>query len=303
MSPECPPPGRVTLSEVPETSEQALVLALYLGLAAPDDDKAQAAGILAEESAVGHRRVDRRALQSRRARAVRGRGAVAHRPPGVNRQTGRPGQAERGRVAAPSNPSRERGTGSSTAAASSPQAYSTACLPARDPATGRAGRASASVTTSNPATPERGWGSPLTTRDSRRVCHAPEYPGRFFHYSFSGCGSSLNHSTTGSAPAPKRGRVSSPLSRSIAAAWIERAWTSSPTHVIVAVTAGPVASPVDSFETPEKAAATRATPPPTRAASKVVGQARSKKADDDPGHLGDDQTQREREQDSGPGKE
>ena len=56
MSPECPPPGRVTLSEVPETSEQALVLALYLGLAAPDDDKAQAAGILAEESAVGHRR-------------------------------------------------------------------------------------------------------------------------------------------------------------------------------------------------------------------------------------------------------
>ena len=179
MSPECPPPGRVTLSEVPETSEQALVLALYLGLAAPDDDKAQAAGILAEESAVGHRRVDRRALQSRRARAVRGRGAVAHRPPGVNRQTGRPGQAERGRVAAPSNPSRERGTGSSTAAASSPQAYSTACLPARDPATGRAGRASASVTTSNPATPERGWGSPLTTRDSRRVCHAPEYPGRF----------------------------------------------------------------------------------------------------------------------------
>jgi len=90
------PPRRVTLSEVPETPGQALVLALYLGLAAPDDDKAQAAGTLAEELAVGHRRVHRRALQSRRARAVRGRGAVAPRPPGVSRQTGRPGQAERG---------------------------------------------------------------------------------------------------------------------------------------------------------------------------------------------------------------
>ena len=43
---------------------------------------------------------------------------------------------------------------------------------------------------------------------------------------------------------------------------------------------------LDSFETPEKAPATRATPPPTRVASKVVGQARSRKADDDPGHLG-----------------
>jgi hypothetical protein len=37
----------------PQTQEQALTRALYLGLTAPDDKKAQAAAMLAEEFAVG----------------------------------------------------------------------------------------------------------------------------------------------------------------------------------------------------------------------------------------------------------
>jgi len=40
-------------------------------------------------------------------------------------------------------------------------------------------------------------------------------------------------------PGPKRNLVSSPLIVSIAAACVERAWTSNPTHVIVPVMAGP----------------------------------------------------------------
>lgn len=37
----------------PETQEQALTLALYLCLCAPDDDKAKAAGMLADNLALG----------------------------------------------------------------------------------------------------------------------------------------------------------------------------------------------------------------------------------------------------------
>jgi hypothetical protein len=38
---------------VPETPEQALTLALYLRLTAPDDRKAPAAGIVADELSLG----------------------------------------------------------------------------------------------------------------------------------------------------------------------------------------------------------------------------------------------------------
>ncbi len=37
----------------PETQEQALTLALYLGLIAPDDGKAETAALLAEDLAAG----------------------------------------------------------------------------------------------------------------------------------------------------------------------------------------------------------------------------------------------------------
>ena len=37
----------------PETQEQALTLAFYLGLAAPDAEESQAAALLAEDLAVG----------------------------------------------------------------------------------------------------------------------------------------------------------------------------------------------------------------------------------------------------------